>query len=665
MSGMKTTIGGDRLGSGNKQEISKKNFERSTHDLSANWRSSMSSGTLVPFMVQVGLPGDVFDIDLSCEVVTLPTIGPLFGSYKVQLDVFEVPIRLYNAGLMMNKLNIGNDMSKVLLPQVVLQTNNHPDFVHDYTKPNEQINNSCIFKYLGISGLGAIDGTKNPASRFFNALPYLGYWDIFKQYYSNKQEDKAYVVHTEFGDGNTILRAELFKDGLFLGDILTPNTVTTNNSSTIELFIYTSGEQTPNVDLMFLEVGAGSEALTSAFDSVVWNPNLKRIACTSYNVGGGASTLFEILSDQIPSLNFDTTIALESFPLVNIDTVREKIMQQSFSSAYTLTFQSLTPYRLPMQIIGSGADASYAMQYSQEGLAVKTYQSDLFNNWINTEWIDGTGGINEITSIDTSSDSFTLDTLNLAQKVYNMLNRIAVSGGTYDDWLDAVYAHDRHKGMTSPVYHGGLIKELQFEEVISQAETNVNGNTLPLGTLAGRGRLTGKNKGGRVSIKVNEPSYIMGIVSLTPRINYSQGNVWDVNLKTLNDLHKPHLDAIGYQDLVTEQMVWSDSEYDSDTNIVTHKSAGKQPAWINYMTDVDRVYGNFAEELKDMFMILNRRYDVNATTGKIKDLTTYIDPTKYNNIFAQTDLSAQNFWVQIRKGIKARRKMSAKLIPNL
>ena len=88
---MKTTIGGDRLGSGNKQNIALKNYQRSTHDIGYTWRSSMASGTLVPFMNIVGLPGDSFDIDLNCEVLTLPTIGPLFGSFKVQLDVFQVP----------------------------------------------------------------------------------------------------------------------------------------------------------------------------------------------------------------------------------------------------------------------------------------------------------------------------------------------------------------------------------------------------------------------------------------------------------------------------------------------------------------------------------------------------------------------------------------------
>ena len=243
-----------------------------------------------------------------------------------------------------------------------------------------------------------------------------------------------------------------------------------------------------------------------------------------------------------------------------------------------------------------------------------------------------------------------------------MLNRIAISGGSYDDWLDAVYTHERAKSCENPIYHGSLIKELAFEEVVSLADTELAGESQPLGTLAGRGRLTGKNKGGKVKIKVDEPSYIIGLVSLTPRIDYSQGNKWDTNLKTMNDLHKPALDAIGYQDLITDQMAWFDTTIDNAGN-VGYSTAGKQPAWINYMTNVNQTRGSFAEDGNSMFMTLNRRYD-QGSSG-IEDLTTYVDPSKYNEIFAQTDSSAQNFWVQISNRILARRKMSAKVIPNL
>ena len=245
-----------------------------------------------------------------------------------------------------------------------------------------------------------------------------------------------------------------------------------------------------------------------------------------------------------------------------------------------------------------------------------------------------------------------------------MLNRIAVSGGSYDDWLDAVYTHDRYKAIESPMYMGGLIKELVFQEVISNAATEQGNTSQPLGTLAGRGILSRKHKGGKVVIKVDEPSYIMGIVSLTPRIDYSQGNNWDMNLKTMDDFHKPALDEIGFQELLTDQMAAWDTVFDPITEEFTFRSAGKQPAWLNYMTNINKTYGNFAIEDNQMFMTLNRRYEYENGTG-IKDLTTYIDPSKYNFVFAEQAIDSQNFWAQIAVNITARRKMSAKLMPNL
>ena len=35
---------------------------------------------------------------------------------------------------------------------------------------------------------------------------------------------------------------------------------------------------------------------------------------------------------------------------------------------------------------------------TQYGLRLKTYNSDLYQNWINTEWIEGVQGVNEISS---------------------------------------------------------------------------------------------------------------------------------------------------------------------------------------------------------------------------------------------------------------------------
>jgi hypothetical protein len=85
----------------------------------------------------------------------------------------------------------------------------------------------------------------------------------------------------------------------------------------------------------------------------------------------------------------------------------------------------------------------------------------------------------------------------------------------------------------TPVFEGGMSQIIEFEEVVSKSATE----NQPLGDLAGRGVSSRPNGSGKLHFKVTEPSYIMGIMAITPLIDYSQGNDWDiVNLLTKDDL---------------------------------------------------------------------------------------------------------------------------------
>ena len=105
------TIGKNTIGDNNKMKVDLKTYNRSTNDLGYIWRNTQTVGTLVPFMCEVGQRGDVKEVDLMAKVLTHPTVGPLFGSFKFQADVFVCPIRLYNAWLHNNKLGISKYFS--------------------------------------------------------------------------------------------------------------------------------------------------------------------------------------------------------------------------------------------------------------------------------------------------------------------------------------------------------------------------------------------------------------------------------------------------------------------------------------------------------------------------------------------------------------------------
>ena len=141
--------------------------------------------------------------------------------------------------------------------------------------------------------------------------------------------------------------------------------------------------------------------------------------------------------------------------------------------------------------------------------------------------------------------------------------------------------------------------EIQFQEVISNSATENE----PLGTLAGRGAQTGK-KGGKITVKITEPAYIIGICSITPRVDYSQGNDFDTMLDNLDQVHKPALDAIGFQDLVTWKMDAESIRWNN--GVLLEYSVGKQPAWIDYMTNFNRTHGNFAVGQSEEFMVLKQ-----------------------------------------------------------
>lgn len=680
---MKKTLGGDRLRSESKMEVYLPNFGRSSHNIGKIIRTSQACGTIVPYWCQIGLDGTTFYIDITTKVKTLPTTGPVFGSFKHQIDVFVIPIRLYIAALHNNALGVGLNMSKVLLPRFLVYTANTSIYENDTNRG--QVNPSSLLAYLGIKGFGHSE--VNQYLRSFPAMFNLAYWDIFKNYYANKQEENAYVItginHTwkTLSVGNGVSWIKTWTENKSAAYKIEP---TAEKPKYIKLEFEENISPEEVNEIQFLTNIPGStqklNELTRLGDSFVFertDPEAMGIKAPDNPRKATKVYVYKVKQNIQIAYNMDTAgenlitmpdnqkIKLTQFSLKNIDNERTKILAAPSTSAYTINNLTM-PYGaatatldLPNYNRSKTYHSSNAW-FSQAGLAVKTYLSDRFNNWLNTEWIDGTtGGINAITAVDVTDGKLTMDALILQKKIFNMLNRVAITDGTYQAWREATYGIRSATLPESPIFCGGMQSEIAFDEIVSNSATDEE----PLGTLAGRGIATMYKSGRGLKIKCTEPSMIMALGSITPRIDYSQGNKWWTRLHNMDDFHKPTLDAIGFQELITDELAAWNTEATGQEEI-TYQSLGKQPSWIEYTTDVNETYGEFAAGMPLAFMCLNRVYE-EGNNSTIKNSSTYIDPTIYNNIFAESRLSSQNFWVQVAFDVTARRVMSAKQIPNL
>lgn len=641
-------IGKNTIGDNNKMSVSLHEYNMSTHDLSTIVRNTQSPGTLVPNLCLVGQKGDTFDIDVDANVLTHPTTGPLFGSFKLEHHIYAAPVRLYNSWLHNNRTKIGLNMSQVKLPQITVTLHEANDNAITDENQWSQVNPSCLLAYLGIRGFANLSGVASKKVTK-NALPILSYYDIFKNYYANTQEENFYII------GNT---EELIIT--INGTEVNPNVIPSNEGRINNKGVITISPNTIKQNEVQIKVTKdtpiGQSVILTPEDIGTWKIVGDAITITTNKIPEG-----EIW--YIRSIQTTNRITLESYPLENLDTIRDKILLTPGDTMFNITDTAMSVEPFTNFVKRKAVNNKLNTSDPQYGLCLKTYNSDLYQNWINTEWIEGVNGINEASAVDVSDGTLSMDALNLSQKVYNFLNRIAVSGGTYRDWLETVYTGGNYmERCETPTFEGGVSQEIVFQEVVSNSASGDE----PLGTLAGRGVTTGRQKGGHIRIKVTEPCYIMSICSITPRIDYGQGNTWDTYLETMDDWHKPALDGIGYQDSLNGERAWWTDYLTTDPDL-KRTSAGKTVAWINYMTNVNRTFGNFAPGMSESFMVLNRNYSMTTQTGvrQIEDLTTYIDPVKFNYIFADTNLDAMNFWVQTKFDIKVRRLISAKQIPNL
>lgn len=552
--------------------------KHSNFNMSRANRFTMAPGLLYPFYWKPVMSQDICRWSWSSIVKTFPTVAPVMGSFKLQIDDFFIPYRLYvpefqrNSSLIqyLEASSTKSGFTDITFPCFTFAANSSVYGTPFTPKDASQTTGGLpvaagsILNCLGfpVGATPAVPGSSVDQYSLkgvrFNAMPFLAFWDIYRNYYVNRQENTYAMMRAEGGiDKRTLVQ---------------------------------SRASLPVLDSFFEQF----QQWTNSGDSVR----------DIFSSTGPNSSLFS------------------------------QFLSNSFNSDLPLS-----------------------------GLPCRTYLPDYFSNFINAAGYQSYQQQSRIVVGDDGGTSFiTNDQLVLNEKMTKLLGRAWLSGGRYSEYLRTQFGQEGVPDCDIPQYCGSTSVEVVFDEVVSTAETSETNNG-PLGSLGGRGhaRMFGRTR----VFKPREYGIMMSIASIVPRADYADQFSRDWLVRNLTDLYVPALDAIGMQDVV-------DGEFSfgvTPVNLVSKDSPFnvglfKHPAWMEYMTDVNRNFGDFAGNLS--YWVLNRPLH-GASANPVGSLyaTSYVAPAQWNNVFADTSSTAQNFLVQIGYNALYNRPISKQVMPTL
>lgn len=311
-----------------------------------------------------------------------------------------------------------------------------------------------------------------------------------------------------------------------------------------------------------------------------------------------------------------------------------------------------------------------------------TYEPDIFRNLLS----NSVGNVSS--RVSTTDNNFTIDTLRFQNKLQRYIDRLDVSGGRFSDWLRTVWGVKTRRNLDMPDLIGVHSEFIDPSNITSVANTeNLSADKgSAIGQLAGN--FDNYNKKSRdISFTASEPGNVMVLVTLIPLVDYCQNIQYDLLNTSFADDYNPEFAQLGFQK-VPEAKYSALAKYSANlladgwtggdevnplANVV-----GKQVAWLDEMTDTNRLHGEFATGGNFEYWCLQRRYLYSylSTTkdaqGKdvpyrsdVFNLTQYINPLYFQYPFVGQGLTDPNFFLQMRFDISAIRPIGKRFMPNL
>ena len=177
--------------------LSRKRNKKSRFKLFSGNPTSASWGTLIPTNVTRVVAGDDFSFQPGVGVQALPIVAPFMGNVCVKKEYFFIPDRIYNIDRQLNFQGVTDTPNTVYKPSMA------PPVPFDLTVSASEVIDiqvSDVQTNLPEGGLGDIVAPSSLADYMGEApgsivtgvidlTPYIGYIDIYYNYYLNQQYD--------------------------------------------------------------------------------------------------------------------------------------------------------------------------------------------------------------------------------------------------------------------------------------------------------------------------------------------------------------------------------------------------------------------------------------------------------------------------------------------
>lgn len=647
--------------------------KRSNFNLGRVNRFTADVGWVIPCYVEEILPNSYKRLDVEALIQTNATVAPLMGSFKVKVDAFFVPLRLYYRHLDLNNIrpdfiddfdyhyfpapNQGNydvatvDAGNTITSQtytrrgyfdstewnLTVQSNVSTDgnIVHTVTPApiNIEVAPSSLIDYLGLLPVGYNALSWSDTIKL-NANPFIAYYDIYRNYYANPHDP---LVPFRVQNYRQPSGASSSADTVFTRD----------RYVRLEKF----------------------DQFVQSFTNYI-DPSSSVYARDAYQI------FRDIFRDYTAPANYQGSF--RSMPLFAGSPFADGSLDSA--GAYPLL------------------DTRDGKHF---GLLRRTYMDDYFNSRFRNDFVTY---MENTSTVTVENNQFTITQLRMQNRIAKYVDKSIFSDTRFGSWIKAHFGVKTNQKLNIPQFLGSITSNIVFNDIYASAQTgessSVTDNTA-LGSRASLGQGYIKNKGSFIEFQATEPGYLMCMFSIIPYVSYFQG-IKKMYLKTsFNDMYKPEFDAVGYDDL--QKLEMSAVGYNSDiysNNIILdpitpedyNVSIGKHPAWLEYMTSTDEVHGLMTKRYQYGFWLLNRPYSPSiydesgtyspsdkatipssANTNKMFNFTpklptfdasTYIQPEYFNNIFAVNKFT-DNFQVQMRFFDKTKQPISKQILPHL